>query len=567
MKRILVVASWTLAAALSACSGAGLDEGADFSAASDAGAAGLPDCFSSNECPTGWTCSDFGSCVPPAPGMPDGGPDDPVEVEVELSPPTHSERYVYVAMSELDSLARIDGMSLEVSSIPVGDQPEVLEAIPNSDGVVVLDRNNGTVSIVRPSGENDDTRVVPTLPNMNRLSVDPSGSFALVWFDLRKAALDAGGLAGVGQIGSFQDVTVIRLQQDSERSVDLTVGFRPREIEFDAAGNRAFVVTDDGISVIDLAAVIDAGPAIVAPIPISEASSGDPLDMEVNVVASGEFAVVRERLQSELRVVRMQGPNLGQMVSLALPGEPTDVDLAHDGSRAYAVIRETSDLAIVEIGSELPSADDLSLVSLTGETVGSLVLSPSGDQAVLFTNASAVESLTVVELEPAIPTWRSYGLRKSVRSLGYDPTGQMLIVTHAKSFGDPLENGLDFEEFINRSYGYSIFDVSTGFDKLEITPVDPGAFSFSTTTPRAYVLLDGGDSDGAMAETHIIELDSGVVRVQHMSSPPETVGILPEAGMAFINQRHPLGRISFIDVATDAMRTVTGFDLNSRIVD
>jgi hypothetical protein len=271
------------AAALLAAGACASDSGADFGASADGGygnsndaGAGLPQCFSSNECPTGWTCSDFGSCVPPNPGDPDGG-SDPAEVEVELSPPTHSDRFVYVAMSELDALARIDGMSLEVSSIAVGDQPEVLEAIPESDGVVVLDRNNGTVSIVRPSGDNDDTRVVPTLPNMNQLSVDPTGTYALAWFDLRKEALENGGLEGVGQIGSFQDVTVVRLTQDSERSVDLTVGFRPREIEFDAAGSRAFVVTDDGISVIDLAAVIEAGPSIVAPIPIADDFQSDPL--------------------------------------------------------------------------------------------------------------------------------------------------------------------------------------------------------------------------------------------------------------------------------------------------
>lgn len=542
-------------------SGYGLDAG---TVSADAGA-GLPQCFSSNECPTGWTCSDFGSCVPPAPGGPDGGP-DPVEVEVELSPPTHSDRFVYVAMSELDALARIDGMSLEVSSIAVGDQPEVLEAIPGTDGVVVLDRNNGTVSIVRPSGANDDTRVVPTLPNMNQLSVDPTGTYALAWFDLRKAALDAGGLSGVGQIGSFQDVTVIRLTQDSERSVDLTVGFRPREIEFDAAGSRAFVVSDDGISVIDLADVVESGPAIVAPIPITTDPESDPVDMEVNVVASGEFAIVRERLKSELRVVRLEAPSPGLMNTIVLPGEPTDVDLAPDGSAAYAVIRDTSDLAILDLSAGLPSVDNLEIVDLGAETLGSMVLSPSGNQAVLFTNASAVERVTVVDFDGGA-SLRSYGLRKSVRSLGYDPTGDSLIITHSKGFGDPFENGIDFEAFIDRSYGYSILDVATGFDKLEITPADPGAFAFSTTTPRAYVLLDGGDADGAIAETHIIELDSGVVRVQSMNSPPETVGILPEAGMAFINQRHALGRLSFINVATDAMRTVTGFDLNSQIID
>ncbi len=566
MKNGLLLAALLLAAG--ACgselsSDSGFDPGGGNSGAGDAGAAAQ--CFSSNECPTGWTCSDFGTCVPPTPGGPDGG-SDPAEVEVELSPPTHSDRYVYVAMSELDSLARIDGMSLEVSSIPVGDQPEVLEAIPVAGGVVVLDRNNGTVSIVRPSGESDDTRVVPTLPNMNQLSVDPTGTYALAWFDLRKAALDAGGLAGVSQIGSFQDVTVIRLTQDMEHSVDLTVGFRPRKIEFDAAGSRAYVITDDGISVIALADVIEAGPSIVAPVPITDDLASDPVDMEVNVVASGEYAVIRERLKNEIRVLNLEGPNAGAMSTLDLPSEPTDVDLSENGANAYAVLRDTSDLAIVDLSAGLPTADSVDLVSMGTEQVGSLVLSPSGNEAVLFTNASAVERLTIVNLlNTASP--RTYSLRKSVRSLGYDPSGASLIVTHSKGFGDPLENGIDFDEFIDRSYGYSILDVATGFSKLERTNADPGAFSFSTSTPRAYVLLDGGDADGATAETHIIELDTGVVRVRAMNSPPETIGILPDAGMAFINQRHALGRVSFIDVVTDAMRTVTGFDLNSRIVD
>ena len=85
--------------------------------------------------------------------------------------------------------------------------------------------------------------------------------------------------------------------------------------------------------------------------------------------------------------------------------------------------------------------------------------------------------------DPAHPVL-SYGLQKSVRFLGYDPTGTSLIVTHAKSFGDPLENGLSFEEFIDRSFGYSIVDVATGFDKLQITSADPGVFSFSTTSPK-----------------------------------------------------------------------------------
>lgn len=549
---------------LSAGCSAGNDAGSGPSS-SDAGAGNLPECLSSNECPTGWTCTEFGTCVPPAPGTPDGGP-GAVEIESELSPPTHSERYVYVAMSELDALAKIDGTTLSVESIPVGDQPEILEAIPGTDGVVVLDRNNGTASIVRALGEGDDSRVVPVLPNMNRISIDPTGSYALAWFDLRQETQDSGGLSGASAIGSFQDVTVIRLRQDSERSVDLSVGFRPRDVQFNADGSEAYVITDDGISVVDMALAIEAGPSIVAPIDVAGGSDLDPIDIEVNVVASGEFAVVREVANAEIRIVGLSAGLQGLSSRIVLPGAVSDLDLAADGLSAYAVIPETSELAVIDLSDGLPDDGDVTSIDLGGEVVGSMVLSPLGNQAVLFTNASSVERLTIVELAGA-PLVRSFNLQKSIRSLGYDPTATSLIVTHAKTFGNAQENGISFEEFIDRSFGYSIVDIATGFDKLQITAADPGAFSFSTTTPRAYVLVDGGDSPGAIAQTHIIELDTGVVRLKSMSSPPETVGILPEAGMAFVNQRHGLGRVSFINVASDAMRTVTGFDLNSRIVD
>ena len=35
----------------------------------------------------------------------------------------------------------------------------------------------------------------------------------------------------------------------------------------------------------------------------------------------------------------------------------------------------------------------------------------------------------------------------------------------------------------------------------------------------------------------------------------------------FVSQRHPLGRVSFIDIDSGQVRTLTGFDLNSQIID
>jgi hypothetical protein len=52
-----------------------------------------------------------------------------------------------------------------------------------------------------------------------------------------------------------------------------------------------------------------------------------------------------------------------------------------------------------------------------------------------------------------------------------------------------------------------------------------------------------------------------------LASPPNAVGIIAGAKRAFIAQDHPEGRITFVDLDTGASRTLTGFELSSRVVD
>jgi hypothetical protein len=221
------------------------------SGASDAGFVG---CLSSNECAPGYYCNDFGRCEKQATGSGDGGmPMPPPEKEYDFAPPTSSQRFVYVAMTAQDELARIDGSTLGVKSTKVGKSPKVVATIPGTDGAVVLDSYNGTATVVRPVGDSDTTRVLATLQRLNRLDIDPSGRYAVIWFDLAKAIQEG----NIFTVGSFQDVTVVRLAAGNEKAVNLTVGFRPREVQFDATGNRAYVITQDGVSVIDLGYATD----------------------------------------------------------------------------------------------------------------------------------------------------------------------------------------------------------------------------------------------------------------------------------------------------------------------
>ncbi|MDQ3369201.1 MAG: hypothetical protein M3680_27560 [Myxococcota bacterium] len=536
--------------------GAGVDT-PDGGARADAGVSSS--CLSSSECPTGQVCSDFGRCELPAP-MGDAGVPPPPEVEYEYATPISSDRYVYVAMTAQDELVRIDGHTLAVTATPVGEAPEIVSAIPGSDGAVVLDSVNGTVTIVRPSGATDTRKVLATLPHLNRLDMDPSGRYAVLWFDLAKAIQD-GGLSG---IGSFQDVTVVALAPGVERAVDLTVGFRPRSVQFDAAGARAYVITQDGISVVDLGYATTHGPGIVPPIPVADPALA-PESIEVGVVATGQYAAVRITGQPLLRVVDVAGPEPGRIFDLPLASPATDLDLAPDGTRVYVVQRAAQQLSIVDVPGDAFTPAGIETIDLAAGAVGSLVLSANGRRALLFTNATLDERITLVKLDdPAFPrvTWP---LKKAVRSVGISPTGDTAIVIGAKAFGDPA-TAQSVDEFIDRSYGYSLLDLTTGFAKLQITPVDPGPFSYSPDGRKVYVALDGGDLITATRSLQIVTTQTGVVITKPLGSPPSAVGILPGAGEAYVAQRHPLGRVTFLDLATNAIRTITGFDLNSDIV-
>jgi len=551
-----------------ACGEAGYNgsSSADAGAWSSADASGtLPECFSSNECPPGYECSEFGTCVPPS-NVTDGGMPPP-EVEYELSDPVSSQSYVYVAMTAQDSLARINGATLAVTSFPVGEKPKTVAAAAGSDTAVVLDSINGTITIVRPAGGQDEQTKFKTLPHLNQVVIDPTGSYAVAWFDLNQAIVDAGGLDAVDQVGSFQDVTVVALTPGAQTAVDLTVGFRPREVEFDDAGSRAYVITEHGISIIDLASVTGpSGPAIVPPLPIGGDPTAEADAVEVDVVSTGNYAVVREPNKSEVRILQLSGANAGSSWTVTLPAVPTDVDLSPDGARAYAVLRETSQLAIIDVPGDGVDPSGLELVDLGGAAVGSLVLTADGNRGALFTNAVADESITIIDLNQTNYPHITWPLEKTIRTVKFSPNGDKLFIIHAKAPGDPDE-ATNFDEFIDRSYGYSLFDVASGFAKLQITPVLPGSVAFPDSARLAFVTLDGGDAEGSVAEVQSIELDTGVVRRMTLGSPPQAVGILPGAGVAFVSQRHPLGRISFIDVTTGSMRTLTGFDLNSRIID
>jgi DNA-binding beta-propeller fold protein YncE len=460
-----------------------------------------------------------------------------------LSAPVATRRYVYVAMPAASALARIDGALEAAETVAAGAQPWVVAAIPGSDAAVALDRALPAATIVRPVGDTDQRVTLRTWPRLNVISVAPSGRFAVAWFDLALAIQQGTVTASSSLDGlALQAVTVLSLTAGAERALDVSVGFRPRAVGFDAAGTRAFVVTDDGISAIDLAA--PAG--VAAPLSVGDDASAP----EVLVTSDGAYAISRLAGRAELRVLALAG---GARAVVSLPAEATDVDLSPDGRHAYAVLRDTSQLAVVDV-----AAATVELVDLDGEQVGSATLDATGGRAVLYTNAAQVERVTVIDLGGAPWPRTTYTLRKGVRTAAFAPDGGTILVLHApRADADPGS----VDGVIDRGFGYSLIDLATGFIALTPTPVDPGPFAFTPDGRQAYVLLAGA------ARAQVVDLATFVVDDLALLSTPEAVGVLPDAGVAWISQHHPLGRVSFVDLQTRAVRTLTGFSLDAHVVE
>src|SRR5690606_7691233 len=110
--------------------------------------------------------------------------------------------------------------------------------------------NSDDATIVRTTDGVSRTSTVDVVSGSNAIAVSPNGRYAVVYFNV--------DLRSSGPSGSFQDLSVILLAEGAEddndvdvengdRSIGMTVGFRPSAVHFSDDSSRAFVVTEDGV--------------------------------------------------------------------------------------------------------------------------------------------------------------------------------------------------------------------------------------------------------------------------------------------------------------------------------
>ena len=482
----------------------------------------------------------------PTPGRDTGLPPEREERRT-FGEPQAGGRFVFIANPRRNNVAAVDSTTLSVRTIEAGASPSFLRAIPGRDEAVVLNAESDNVTVIRATERTADTSFVRVARDANALAVAPDGRHAIAFFDSDAPDVDPAS-------GSFQDISVLTLAPGADEGVDLSVGFRPLEVTFTADGATAFVITEDGISILRFASI--RGPAIVPSISLGESTT----TRDVQVTRDGRYAIARREGSHSLVLANFTDRTLAD---LDLAAAVTDADIAPSGEYALAVVREQSAVLRIPIPGGFSDPAQIRRIDLPGETVGSVTISPDGRHALLFTTAAAVERVSVIDLVGADDPY-SVRLRKPVRAIAIAPDGLTALIIHSRINADPNAPGIDLETRIDRSYGYSLMDLATGFVKLQLSDADVGPLAITPDGSYAFVTIR--DDAHGIRQVHRDSLRSFVVEPLPLGSPPLSVGIVPGTQRAFIGQDHPEGRITFVDWNTGALQSVTGFELNSRIV-
>jgi hypothetical protein len=475
------------------------------------------------------------------------------ELDFDFKAPQASQNYVYIAATARDSLVRIDARTLDIRLIPVGGRPTRVATLPGTDVALVINSGTSDVSVVTSTATSDTVKTVDVVPHVNRIAVAPSGRYAIVYYD-RLAA------EPTDPVGDFQTLSLLDIQGDIPKSVRISVGFKPSSVVFHETLLIAYIVTDDGVSILNLDQAKEG--TITPVVPLSDDAMEDPSLREVLIPPTGSYALVRSLSRADLTVVDLTS---GKLSRAALNGIPTDVDLIPHQNKALLVLREQALAYVVDLeGLLAEDPESLKAISIQGTGAGAAVVSPTGERAVLYTTTGTVKSVAVMDLAGKDHSWEVFPVQKNVKGVDLSTSGSRALVLHEREGASPGASGVD--QTIAQSHGFSLFDLDSGFRKLIVTENRWSTHLFvgrQGAEDRLFVLTP--DPKEINHFVQVVDLVTFIAEPVRLSSQPTSMVHVPVSGQVAVAQEHDNGRISFVDVVTGQVYSVTGYELNGLI--
>jgi len=478
----------------------------------------------------------------------DDGEDAPPEEEDDFVTvaPSAADVVVFIANPNRDTVTKVHVLTRQIGTIEVGDEPSQVLVTSDYQRAVVFNDGEDSVSVIDVDSDEVDT--VEVREDFNYMVMSPTGRHALCY--LNTALLD--GNEPFEGVLSYTEVSVVDL--DEMVSHDFSVGFNPKQITFADGGDRAVIIADEYITVVDLTAdtptpqLIDLGADPFEP----------PIAAEVEVEPTGTYAFVRYDNDDLIQVV---GLDDGDLDYLYAGTGPTDMDLSPDGSELLIVARTSQELFTYDSAAPQSPLEVLDLPQT--ETIGSVSMAPVGDMALLYTTATLTDRVTVWDRSSGVNELTEDDVERLVKPVDQvimAPDGDSVLIVH--TLADAPDEA----------------DVYTDHHAMTIVTLTADTF-----LPNAVLLEDELESlanfdDGERGifmmtdnrHVGIIDYDTRLVDDLEVPSYPVHVGVMPEddalpSPVAWVSQDHALGRISFVDPGSLELQTVTGFELNSGI--
>ncbi len=468
-----------------------------------------------------------------APGQ-GGEPPAEREIESDYEAPVATGKLVWITNPKSGRVALVDAASLQVRTVEAGNGPTYVAPVPgqSEDTTLVLNVLSEDATLLR-AGAQITTKTFKVAKQANSMAFSADGRYAIVWADARKVKTPPPKTQG------FQDLTVLDLMTGS--STILAVGYRPVLVGFAANAPRAYAVTQDGVAIVDVP-----NATLTKNVLISDTPTEDPGTRDVFVTKDGNNAYIRRDNSNVITIVSLENDTRS---TITLSGSVTDMDLADTGDRAIAVARETSQVAVI------PIADPATFqtVTITGETIGSVSIAPGGQKGLLYTNATAAERFTILNIGAQTDPYRVVRLYSPVLGIFSTPNAQHAVVLHDKTAGEGGTPG-----------AFSLVPIDATLPaKIVATEAPPSAVSAQNDRAVIAERDDKAQKFGA----YLARFPQLMVERYPLASPPIAVGVVAGAKRAYVAQQHPEGRLTFIDLESGVARTLTGFELSSRVVD
>jgi len=476
----------------------------------------------------------------------------PAEMELDQSfrAPVATGKLLWSANPVSGRVALIDAQTLKVRMANGGFGPTYLAAVPSqagTDSAIVINVGSHDASWFKASATQISTVTIATHEGANAWSVSADGKYAIAWTD---AARLEGGEPDA--LNGYSELTVIDLSASPPESTRLSVGFRPSQVVFDADAVHAFAVVDEGISVIELGKI----PALSALLTLSSTSLSAHA-RDVNIAPDGSFAVVRNDGSPELEIIELSS-NARQV--LTLESNVTDVDLSGDGKTATAVLGDADPPEVVSFAVPTPAGEraQFERAAIPGELVRSVTLAPSGQLALLYANAVPSNHVTLLDTAPGEHHFgfRTVDVQGAVRGIYVAPDSLSAITFQTPPAGSQ-KKGL-----------FSIVPTeAVRSPRIVGTDAEPAEIAFSDAE-IGKALVTVHDAKSSVRGVYVIglaNLEQNFVPLASQPLPGAT-GIVPLAKRGFVAQKHPEGRITFIDLESGAAQTLSGFEIAARVV-